>query len=329
MRLGAFLAWTAAVFALSAPLAFAGGAAAEAEVLRVGAEGRSGDVVSLGRHIVVDGGVSGTVVSVGGEISVDGHVTGDVVSFFGDVTLGASARVEGDVLAVAGRVIVPPGAEPSRLVGGRRLSLEALEAAYLTELQTSPLPSSASSSLLLAFRLLLLAIWLVAGLALLRLAPRRVLGAAAAARRDLPFLALVGLSAVLAGALVSALALAVAPPRVAILLAALVVAGLAVAKVFGVVALFVVAGRRLNRRAPRGALLFGEPAALALGLLALGVVSLVPLAGPVLWIALSLVGIGVALRTGFGSPALLADSDALVFGGGDLALRTGAGEAAG
>ena len=77
------------------------------------------------------------------------------------------------------------------------------------------------------------------------------------------------------------------------------------AKLFGLAALFVAAGRVLTRGASRGSALFGDPAALAIGLLPFGLVSLVPAAGPLVWGALSVLGIGLAIRTAFGSAAPL------------------------
>ena len=57
---------------------------------------------------------------------------------------------------------------------------------------------------------------------------------------------------------------------------------------------------RRNRPVPVGGRvltvpLFGDPAALALGLALLGLLSLVPVAGPVVWAVASLLGIGAAL----------------------------------
>ena len=49
------------------------------------------------------------------------------------------------------------------------------------------------------------------------------------------------------------------------------------------------------RNARRGSPLFGDPAALALGLALLGLLSLVPVAGPFVWAVASLLGIGAAL----------------------------------
>ena len=180
-------------------------------------------------------------------------------------------------------------------------TLAALEAAYLAELRTSPISASSISPLLLSFRLFILGGWLVAGMALLFLRPRALQRAAGLAEETpsgtLPLLAALGTSAVLAGILFSTLLLLWVPPRAALPLVALVAGSLALAKIFGLAALFVALGRRMTRRVSRSSPLFGDPAALATGLVTLGVVSLLPGAGAVAWAAASLVGIGLALKS--------------------------------
>lgn len=266
---------------------------------------RSSDLVSLGRTVVVGGEVEGTVVSIGGEVRVSGTVRRDVVVFGADVILLPGGRVAGDVLAVGGalRSGDVPGPVPAGAVGGRRLTLAALEAAFLAELETSPLSGEGASPLLAAFRLLLLALWLLAGLLLLRATPRRVDAAARSLPRSLARATALGVGAVLTAMLLSALVLATVPAHAALALMAVVLVALAAAKVFGLAALFVVLGRTLAARSRRGSLLFGDPAALAVGLLVLGIVSLVPGVGAMVWAFASLVGVGLALLTSFGSHA--------------------------
>jgi hypothetical protein len=110
----------------------------------------------------------------------------------------------------------------------------------------------------------------------------------------------IGLSAVLTGALLSAFLVTFVPAKPAFFAVAVVAAALFAAKVFGLAAVFLLVGRRLARGASRGSLLFGDPSALALGLLVLGIASLVPAAGALVWTVASLTGIGLALKTSFG-----------------------------
>jgi hypothetical protein len=180
-------------------------------------------------------------------------------------------------------------------VGGRVRSVTALEAAVATELQTSPAASLSQWPFLLSFRLALLFAWLVVSLLLLVFAPRALGAAAEGVTGRSAFLGALGATAVLTAAFGGALALSLLPSRLALAAGAGVVALLLVAKIGGLAALFLALGRRLNAKATRGSALFGDPAAAALGLLALGAASLVPVAGPIVWGAASLVGIGVSL----------------------------------
>ena len=79
----------------------------------------------------------------------------------------------------------------------------------------------------------------------------------------------------------------------------LAVAAFAIAaKIFGMASLFLLVGQRLlGSVAARR-----RPAALAAGFAALGGVSLVPLVGPVIWSAASVLAVGLALASRFGTP---------------------------
>ncbi len=263
----------------------------------VAGESRGGDLVVLGRDVAVDGVLRGTLVAVGGNVRVSGRVEGNAIVLGGDVVLEEGAKVGGDLLAVGGAVSRPGEALGGVAVAGRTLTVGELEAAFAAELQTSPLSARPASGLLLAFRLVLLLLWLVAGLALLRLLPRPVSTAAGLVPGRLATVAAVGAAAVLSALLVSAFLLLVLPASAGLLLAGLLAALLAAAKVFGLAAVFLVVGRRLNRGARRGSARFGDPAALALGLALLGLLSLLPVAGPLVWAVASLLGIGATLVT--------------------------------
>jgi hypothetical protein len=277
---------------LSILLASTTGAKAEPVVVPSG-EIRSGDVVALGREALVAGVLRGTLVTIGGDVRISGRIEKDVVALGGDVHLEPGAAVGGDVLALGGEVhLSGTGAVP---VGGRLLTVGALEAAFAAELRTSPLAVRPVRGLLLAFRLALLFGWLIVGLALLRLVPRPLTGAAGLVPGRVTAMAAIGAAAVLSALLVSALLLLVLPATAGLFVAGLLVAALGVAKAFGLAAVFVALGRRLTRGAGRGSPLFGDPAALAVGLALLGGVSLVPVAGPLAWSVASLLGIGTAL----------------------------------
>lgn len=253
----------------------------------------------------LEGELDGSAVLVGGgEAVVTGRIRRDLVLLGANATIRRGARIDGDVLSLGGSLTFeenPPvssdassaGRHPQ--VGGRVRSVSALEAAALTELQTSPAASLAQWPFLLSFRLALLFCWLVAALVVLALAPRALGAAADGVPGRGAFLGALGATAVLTAAFAGALALSLLPARVSLAAGTVVLAALGAAKMWGLTALFLALGRRLNANAARGSALFGDPAAAALGLLALGAASLVPVAGSLVWGAASLVGIGVSL----------------------------------
>jgi hypothetical protein len=261
---------------------------------------RAGDVVVLGRKILLEGELSGSAVLVGGgTATVSGRIRRDLILLGSSAIIQRGARIDGDVLSVGGSLTFeenPPGPSSSSIqVGGRIRTVSALEAAALSELETSPLAAGKTSPLVLSFRLFLLFAWLVVSFALLLLAPRRLLRAADEAPGRLAFLAALGATAVLTAVLLAAFALSVLPARPALAVGGALLAALAAAKIFGLAVVFVALGRRITSGASRGSLLFGDPAALATGLLFLGLLSLLPALGPLVWGLSSLAGIGVAL----------------------------------
>jgi hypothetical protein len=267
---------------------------------------RTGDVVVLGREILLEGELGGSAVLVGGATAiVSGRIRRDLILLASGATIKRSAVIDGDVLAVGGSLTfeeIPGGLSSDSAsqrstpqVRGRIRTITALEAAVVSDLETSPLTSGKTSSLILSFRLFLLFCWLVVSVSLLLLAPRTVLRAADEAPGRIAFLAALGATAVLTAVFLAALALSILPARLALVFGVALLAALAAAKIFGLAALFVVLGRRATRGGARGDLLFGDPSALTIGLMILGLLSLVPVAGPLLWGLASLAGIGISL----------------------------------
>ena len=261
---------------------------------------RAGDVVTLGKKIFLEGELGGSLVLVGNaDARVSGRIRRDLILLGSSATIQRGAIIDGDVLSIGGSLTfeenlpVPSPSHPQ--VRGRIRTISALEAAALSELETSPLAAGKSSPLVLSFRLFLLFAWLVVSYGLLFLAPRRLLRAADDAPGRFAFLAALGATAVLTAFFLAAFALSVLPARPALAIGATLLAALAASKIFGLAVVFVAVGRRITRRASRGSLMFGDPAALAAGLLLLGALSLLPALGPLLWGLSSLAGIGVAL----------------------------------
>jgi hypothetical protein len=88
------------------------------------------------------------------------------------------------------------------------------------------------------------------------------------------------------------------PPAARAPAAALILAAAFGSKLFGMTALFLFTGQKLGGRFSPAA----RPGALALGLAICGAVSLVPVAGPILWSAASILAVGAAIFTRLGSP---------------------------
>ncbi|TMI76644.1 MAG: hypothetical protein E6H05_03075 [Bacillati bacterium ANGP1] len=76
---------------------------------------QNGSVVTMNGRIQVDGTLQGDAMTMNGDIAVAGTVAGSVRTFNGSILLTPTARVDGDVWAVNGRVDRQPGAQ----VGGR------------------------------------------------------------------------------------------------------------------------------------------------------------------------------------------------------------------
>jgi hypothetical protein len=257
---------------------------------------RSGDVVTLGRVVLLEGELAGSLVLVGGgPARVSGHIRRDLILLGANAIVAPGAAIDGDVVAVGGDLTFEEGASAEASVHGQIRTISALEAAVLAELKTSPVLVQAISPLLLSFRLFLLFLWLVVSLLFLLAAPRTLSRAASGAPPRLAYHAALGATTVLTAVLLAAFLLSVLPARPALSFGVILLVSLVAAKVFGLSALFLVLGRRLARGVGREGLLFGDPAAVALGLVSLGVISLVPVVGPIVWGLASLTGIGVSL----------------------------------
>jgi len=154
---------------------------------------RAGDVVVLGRPLLLEGELEGSAVLVGGAAAVvSGRIRRDLILLGADAIVKRGAVIDGDVLAIGGSLTFEEisgglssdsaSARSYPQVRGRVRTITALEAAVVSELETSPLTSGRTSLLVLSFRLFLLFCWLVVSIGLLFLVPRPFLRAADEAR---------------------------------------------------------------------------------------------------------------------------------------------------
>ncbi len=262
---------------------------------------RAQSLTSVRSPVLVSSPVAGRVVAVGGDVTIRARVSGDVVAWGGDVRIEPGGTVGGDVVAFGGRVSAPPGA-----VGGRVLTPGSLAAIYLAEARSAPWsrdnPASARGDVpwrtFAGLRLFLLALWMLASALVLRLRGSGVARASLALEENPALAAAAGVIGVVFLFLAGVAAFTAFPAALR-MPAALLILGTALgAKLFGMTALFLFTGQKLaGRLAPAG-----RPAALALGLVLCGAVSFVPVAGPVLWSAASVLAVGAAIFTRLGSP---------------------------
>jgi len=251
------------------------------------------NVTSVRRTVVVSAPLRGHVASLGGDVVVRAPISGDVVVWGGDVRLEAGADVSGDVVDFGGEV------QGDGRVRGRILTPGSLSALYLSETRRLPWsPHAVPWRTLAGLRLFALALWTLVSSLVLRFASGAVARAAAAFEGSPGAAAAAGIVGTVF-LLLAGVASFTALPGGSRVPAAVLILGAAVAlKVFCMTALFVFVGEGVTgwgRAASR-------PAALAVGLAACGAVSLVPVAGPLLWSAASVFAVGAAVYTRFGSP---------------------------
>jgi hypothetical protein len=252
-------------------------------------------VTTFGRNVVVATPVAGRVVAALSDVRIDTRVSGDVIVWGGDVSFGSSGEVLGNLSVFGGEVTSSPGrALPVR---GAVSTPGALLRFYLSEMERAPWQTTARPATT-GLRLIVLALWLSVGLLLLYAFGSPFARAAAHAQSDWSGAMLAGIFGVLTLFLAAAAALALLPSALSVPIAlSVAVLGVA-AKIFGMGALFLLLGQKLTGRlAPAG-----RPSALAVGFSLLGAVSLVPLVGGVVWSVASVVAVGIALASRFGTP---------------------------
>ncbi len=255
-------------------------------------------VTSFGRDVAIDQPVSGRVVSVLGNVRIDATVAGDVIVWGGSVTFGGGGEVLGNLSVFGGELRPSPG-RPLPVRGtvstpGSLLSL------YLEEMHRAPWDNAARPMLFTGLRLVALSVWLAVSLLLLYVWSSPFARAASAADADFGGTLVAGALGVLTLFLAAAASLALLPSFLAIPMA-LALALLAVAaKVFGMAVLFLFLGQKLTRSVAPAR----RPAALAAGFAILAAVSLLPLVGGVVWAAASVLAVGIALLSRFGTPRM-------------------------
>ncbi len=233
----------------------------------------------VGEKIQVEKETTGPLVALFADVAVNAAVHGDVVALLGDVRVGPAGSVQGDVVAVGGRVV------SDGRVSGRAVAL-------------GDWARHGSWRVRLGVDLLRTGCWLIVSWALLLLFPRAVRQCTRQVDRLGARLLLVGVLAlgVWLAAMLIAVVLTSSPLGAGLLL--LGVGALVTLKAFGLAGLALALGRRIARRLPTA--WRGEVSALACALCLLLVVSALPVVGSAAWRLVSVLGVAVA------SSALLA-----------------------
>jgi hypothetical protein len=253
-------------------------------------------ISSVGRDVVVSQKVPGRVVAVAADVRIENAVAGDVIVWGGDVSFGSGGSVAGNLFVVGGTVLGVPGR--TLPVAGTVATPGTLLQVYLSEMKRAPWEPGAVAPVVWGLRLLALAAWLAIATALLYFFGSPLSRAAARAESNWTAALTAGVLGVLTIFLAAAAALALLPSAVAVPVALLLAAAAVVAKLFGMGALFLLLGQKLLESFSPAR----RPAALALGFAVLGGLSLVPVAGAIVWSAASVAAVGVAFVSRFGSP---------------------------
>jgi hypothetical protein len=253
-------------------------------------------ISTVGHDVVVNERVPGRVVAVAADVRIEGEVAGDVIVWGGDVSFGPAGSIAGNLFVLGGTVRGVPGrALP---VAGTVATPGALLRIYLAEMKRAPWEPGALSPVVWGLRLLSLSAWLAIATGLLYFFGSPLSRAVERAESNWTAALTAGALGVLTIFLAAAAALALLPSVVAIPVA-LVLGGAAVAaKVFGMGALFLLVGQRLTESVSPAR----RPAALAVGFAVLGGLSLLPIAGAIVWSAASVAAVGVAFVSRFGAP---------------------------
>lgn len=253
-------------------------------------------VSAVGKDIVIRTDEPGRVVAVFSDVRLEARVAGDVAVWGGDLSFGPGGSVGGNVWVLGGEII--PAASGSLAVDGTIATPGRLLEIYLSETKRAPWDPYGRAFAVRGLRVLVLSVWLFVSLLLLFFFSSPFARAAARAESSWSSSLFAGVLGVLTLFLAAATALTLLPAFLSVPLSLVIAAVAVAAKVFGMGALFLLVGQKLVRSVspPR------RPVALTAGFLLLGAISLIPVLGPLVWSAASVLAVGIALASGFGTP---------------------------
>lgn len=237
----------------------------------VAREDTSGDVVVLDGDVTVRGTVNGDVIVIDGDITIRGTVTGDVVAVAGLATLGQRGNVEGDLIYGDKEPVRTSGSQ----VGGDVEKIDLGDASLIGAI---------------GFFIGFVVSMFLLGLVLILLAPRAAEAVARTARTKPLISAGVGLLGIILIPLIAVAALiTIVGIPLGIVLLLLIVPLLAISYVTAALVL----GRLILKKSKFLAFL--------IGLIILGLLTLIPIAGGLICLLAIVFGLGALLVTLFTS----------------------------
>jgi hypothetical protein len=250
-------------------------------------QSRGEDVIYVDKDTTITTPVMGTVQMYGGTLTVNEAIAGDLLVMGGVVTFAGNGRVQGNIVHAGSKLRGVEGR-----VGGRVYPLASLEGAVSAVTKTAII-----ATLLLVWMLVAVIVTLISG--------REIRHSSVELRASALHCFVLGLVAMTSFVLTAIAFSYLVPYVVGIpMLAALGVFAM-LTKVYGMIAIFhavgtFVAGSRSRAQLDRRKWLRGDLAMVVIGVLILGALRLIPVAGSILWSLASIFGIGVALATKFG-----------------------------
>ena len=250
-------------------------------------------VVALGQDLWLDGEATSQVVVLSGNARIRGQVAGDLIVLGGDVDLGEKAQIGGDLYVLGGHVEMAKGAQ----VAGRSVAYPEASDLWIALIEGPTLGTAANPRLVVGAKLALIAFWAFLTLLLFGVARRELLATSESITRQ-PFRNFfLGLTGVAAMVLTALFFSAFSGALLGVPLLVLVVVVALVLRFWGMVALFHAFGTWLCRRFSPQTI---PIQAATWGLLALGLVKLVPYLGLWTWSLATFIGVGAALETRLG-----------------------------
>lgn len=261
--------------------------------LEVGSFARS-RIVALGQDLVLEGQALSHAVVISGNARVSGEIQGDLIVLGGDAELAATAAIGGDVYVLGGRIEAVSGAA----IGGRSVAYPEASDLWVSLMGGPSMGLPSTSRAVLGARLALLAFWSFMVLFLLAIGRRELLSTSESIQLE-PFRNFfVGLTGVAAMVLTALFFSAFSGALLGVPLLVLVGVVALVLRFWGMVAVFHALGAWLHRRLGKGRSV--PLTAATWGLLALGVLKLIPYLGIWSWTMATFIGVGAALTTKMG-----------------------------